>query len=83
MEKAPEFRNLRKSDRYALSAVLFAAGSLVLTGCGGSDRPESSKSSPPPASAEASSTSATVQTGGERHTLVFDDLHGGSTIIQV
>jgi hypothetical protein len=54
--------------------ILAASGALALAGCGG-ERESRTKSAQSPSPTSAAKT--------EEHTLVFDDLGGGSSIIRV
>jgi hypothetical protein len=86
MERTLELRGLRENGVRKLSAALFT-GSLALTalaGCGdGSNTSEISSNSQAPTATEVPSSVLTTQSGSEHPPLVFDDLHGGSSIIRV
>lgn len=82
MEKTAEKRPFIESRGVGLSAIALAGG-LVLAGCGGGgDSAESSTVARTSAATETQPSRVTASSN-ELPTLVFDDLHGGSSFIKV
>lgn len=67
-----------------LGTALVAAGALALSGCGGDEGEQrAAQTAQAPAPDEARSNTMPDQTTPESPILVFDDLAGGSSVVQV